>query len=180
MRAVAPHHWSYAVFKSRHVRGPGLLVVFALALAFFLRVLRFSAASKSSISKFQFDWEHTNTCKRFLQSLFVFHGYSTHIYIYISKICILFCSSADRQHRQELKATWSRLNRQSGGTMIPGAGPVTRNSVSKHTSVAWKILNDKIEWKRWGVFRYRSEYQCLIIYHVNVIQLKNIPYVKTC
>ena len=37
---------------------------------------------------------------------------------------------SDRQHRQELKATWSRLNRQSGGTVIPGEGPVTRNSVS--------------------------------------------------
>ncbi|KAJ7370942.1 hypothetical protein OS493_028552 [Desmophyllum pertusum] len=36
----------------------------------------------------------------------------------------------DRLHRQELKATWSRLNRQSGGAVIPGGGPVTRNSVT--------------------------------------------------
>ncbi|CAH3148243.1 unnamed protein product [Porites evermanni] len=41
-----------------------------------------------------------------------------------------FLRARDRQHRQELKATWSRLNRQSGGAMIPGAGPVTRNSVT--------------------------------------------------
>lgn len=41
-----------------------------------------------------------------------------------------FLRATDRQHRQELKATWSRLNRQSGGTVIPGEGPVTRNSVT--------------------------------------------------
>nr|XP_058965970.1 doublecortin domain-containing protein 1-like [Pocillopora verrucosa] len=41
-----------------------------------------------------------------------------------------FLRARDRQHRQELKATWSRLNRQSGGTVIPGEGPVTRNSVT--------------------------------------------------
>ncbi|XP_020620493.1 uncharacterized protein LOC110058236 [Orbicella faveolata] len=41
-----------------------------------------------------------------------------------------FLRARDRQHRQELKATWSRLNRQSGGTVIPGGGPVTRNSVT--------------------------------------------------
>ena len=136
VRAVASHHLSHAVFKSRYLRGPGLLLVFALALGFFLRVFGFSVSSKTSISKFQFDREHTNTFKRFLPSFFVFRSYSAYISMYISKICILFCSTADRQHRQELKATWSRLNRQSGGTMIPGAGPVTRNSVSTHTSVA--------------------------------------------
>ena len=102
----------------------------------FFRVSGFSVSSKTSFSQFQFDREHTNTFKHFLQSFFVFRGYSTYISMCISKICILFCSTTDRQHRQELKATWSRLNRQSGGAMIPGAGPVTRNSVSKYTSVA--------------------------------------------
>jgi len=41
-----------------------------------------------------------------------------------------FLRARDRQHRQELKATWSRLNRQSGGTVLPGGGLVTRNSVT--------------------------------------------------
>lgn len=41
-----------------------------------------------------------------------------------------FVRARDRQHRQELKATWSRLNRQSGGAVIPGHGPVTRSSVT--------------------------------------------------
>ncbi|KAJ7370984.1 hypothetical protein OS493_028600 [Desmophyllum pertusum] len=41
-----------------------------------------------------------------------------------------FLRARDRLHRQELKATWSRLNRQSGGAVIPGGGPVTRNSVT--------------------------------------------------
>ena len=139
---------------------------------FFFRVFGFS--------QFQFDQERTNTFKHFLQSFFVFRGYSTYISMCISKICILFCSTADRQHRQELKATWSRLNRQSGGAMIPGAGPVTRNSVSTHTSVAWKGLKDEIDWKRCGVFGYCSEYQWLSIDHVNVITFKSIPHVKKC
>ena len=147
---------------------------------FFFRVFGFSVSSKTSFSQFQFDQEHTNTFKHFLQSFFVFRGYSTYISMCISKICILFCSTVDRQHRQELKATWSRLNRQSGGAMIPGAGPVTRNSVSTHTSVAWKGLKDEIDWKRCGVFGYCSEYQWLIIDHVNVITFKSIPHVKKC
>jgi len=41
-----------------------------------------------------------------------------------------FLRARDRLHRQELKATWSRLNRQSGGTVIPGGGPVTKSSVT--------------------------------------------------
>ena len=147
---------------------------------FFFRVFGFSVSSKTSFSQFQFDQERTNTFKHFLQSFFVFRGYSTYISMCISKICILFCSTADRQHRQELKATWSRLNRRSGGAMIPGAGPVTRNSVSTHTSVAWKGLKDEIDWKRCGVFGYCSEYQWLIIDHVNVITFKSIPYAKIC
>ena len=136
VRAVASHPLSHAVFKSRCVRGPGLLLVFALALGFSSAGTQVFRLLKNQHFKFQFNWEHTNTFKRFLQSFFVFRCYSTFISISISKICILFCSNVDRQHRQELKATWSRLNRQSGGAMIPGAGPVTRNSVSTHTSVA--------------------------------------------
>ena len=180
MRAFAPHHWSYAVFKSRRVRGPVLFLVFALALGFFFffRVFGFSVCSKTSFSQFQFDQERTNTFKHFLQSFFVFRGYSTHISMCISKICILFC--ADRQHRQELKATWSRLNRRSGGAMIPGAGPVTRNSVSTHTSVAWRGLKDETDWKRCGVFGYCSPCQWVIIDHVNVITFKSIPFAKIC
>lgn len=107
----------------------------------------------------------------------MFRSYSAYISMYISKICILFCSTADRQHRQELKATWSRLNRQSGGTMIPGAGPVTRKSVSTHTSVGWKGLKHEIEWKRCGVFGYCSDDQWLIIDHVNVVTFKSILHV---
>ena len=147
---------------------------------FFSRIFGFPVSSKTSFSQFQFDQERTNTFKHFLQSFFVFRGYSTYISMCISKICILVCSTADRQHRQELKATWSRLNRRSGGAMIPGAGPVTRNSVSTHTSVAWKRLKDEIDWKRCGVFGYCSEYQWLIIDHVNVITFKSIPHVKKC
>ena len=182
MRAFAPHHWSYAVFKSRHVRGPGLFLVFALALVFFFfEYLGFPSPQKPAfLNSNSIRNACTNTFKHFLQSFFVFRGYSTYISMCISKICILFCSTADRQHRQELKATWSRLNRRSGGAMIPGAGPVTRNSVSTHTSVAWKGLKDEIDWKRCGVFGYCSEYQWLIIDHVNVITFKSIPYAKIC
>ena len=147
---------------------------------FFFRVFGFSVSSKTSFSQFQFDQERTNTFKHFFQSFFVFRGYSTYISMCISKICILFCSTADRQHRQELKATWSRLNRRSGGAMIPGAGPVTRNSVSTHTSVAWKGLKDETDWKRCGVFGYCSPCQWVIIDHVNVITFKSIPYAKIC
>lgn len=58
--------------------------------------------------------------------------YSNHRehYVVVSDITGCFCFLLDRLHRQELKATWSRLNRQSGGTVIPGGGPVTKSSVS--------------------------------------------------
>ena len=79
--------------------------------------------------------KRTKSGTREIAIIFVFAPLHLHILtlIGLNKLRGLMNSffTLDRQHRQELKATWSRLNRQSGGTVIPGGGPVMRNSVSR-------------------------------------------------
>ena len=79
---------------------------------------------------------------------------------------------SDRQHRQELKATWSRLNRQSGGTVIPGEGPVTRNSVSLQKWMGLLVV------KEYVVQRWRASeiiHKLLLLRHL--LSVKFIGYV---